>query len=403
MSCPSINFSLTKDYYQIINGHAVPTSIPITTKYNNGCRKVKKPSYPSFTPVINNLSVNSSESGVYSLVYIYGINFLPPVYGTTYVNFGPFKQLPITFYSNSSISFVVPLNALAGTYNIVVVNIYNSNFSPTANHTYPGNPNYSNSIPYQINGYIINNGIYTITSNAQYNTIITFTANSSITFYQNYIVNYIVVGGGGGGTLGQYAGGGGGGGGEVLTGLLNSLSNNSYNITIGNGGLGGTSTINGNPGGNTTFFGVNTNLNANGGQGGYEVSTPSPTNGYLNGGNSGAGGAGGLGVPGFGSTPGGNGTNGGGGGGGEANNINGGNGGNGGINLINANYGGGGGGGAGGGGGGAGGGGAGAGGGAAVAGSGAPPNKGGGGGGGGGGFFPGGTGGSGVVILYFNT
>jgi hypothetical protein len=150
MSCPSINFSLTKDYYQIINGHAVPTSIPFTTKYNNGCRKVSNVSYPSFAPVINNFSVNSSGAGVYSLVYIYGINFLPQVYGTTYVNFGSFKQLPITFYSNSCISFVVPLNAPPGNYNIVVVNIYNSNYSPTTNHTYPGNPNYSNSLSYQI-------------------------------------------------------------------------------------------------------------------------------------------------------------------------------------------------------------------------------------------------------------
>jgi hypothetical protein len=150
MSCPSINFSLNPNYYQIINGHAVPTSIPITTKYNNGCRKVKKPSYPSFAPVINNLSVNSSVSGVYSLVYIYGINFLPPVYGTTYVNFGPFKQLPITFYSNSSISFVVPLNASPGNYTIVAVNIYNSNYSPTVNHSYPGTPNYSNGSLYTL-------------------------------------------------------------------------------------------------------------------------------------------------------------------------------------------------------------------------------------------------------------
>jgi hypothetical protein len=150
MSCPSINFSLTPNYYQIINGHAVPTSIPYTTKYNNGCRKVTKASYPSFAPVINNFSVNSSGAGVYSLVYIYGINFLPQVYGTTYVNFGPFKQLPITFYSNSCISFVVPLNAPPDNYTIVVVNIYNSNYSPSVNHSYPGNPNYSNSNIYTI-------------------------------------------------------------------------------------------------------------------------------------------------------------------------------------------------------------------------------------------------------------
>ena len=150
MSCPSNINSLPPNYYQIINGNAAPTSIPITTIYNNGCRKVPKPSYPPFAPVISNLSVNSSVAGVYSLVYVYGINFLPPVYGLTYVNFGSFKQLPITFYSNSCISFVVPLNAPPGNYNIVVVNIYNSNYSPTTNQSYPGNPNYSNSLSYQI-------------------------------------------------------------------------------------------------------------------------------------------------------------------------------------------------------------------------------------------------------------
>ena len=150
MSCATnINY-LDPNYYQIINGNAAPTSIPITTIYNNGCRKVPKPSYPPFAPVINYLSVTSSQVGIYSLVYIYGINFLPPPYGTTYVNFGFFKQLPITFYSNSCISFVVPLNAFAGNYNVVVVNIYNSNYSPSVNQTYSGNPNYSNSLSYQL-------------------------------------------------------------------------------------------------------------------------------------------------------------------------------------------------------------------------------------------------------------
>jgi hypothetical protein len=114
----------------------------------NRCRK--SVGYPNFTPIIYGASVTTSVSGVYTLVYITGENFISPVNGTTYVNFGSFLNLPITFYSSFNISFVVPLNALAGSYNVVVVNVYNGNFSTAVNTSYPGNPNYSNSITYTI-------------------------------------------------------------------------------------------------------------------------------------------------------------------------------------------------------------------------------------------------------------
>ena len=114
----------------------------------NRCRK--SVGYPNFTPIIYGASVTTSVSGVYTLVYITGENFISPVNGTTYVNFGSFLNLPITFYSSFNISFVVPLNALAGSYNVVVVNVYNGNFSNAVNTSYPGNPNYSNSITYTI-------------------------------------------------------------------------------------------------------------------------------------------------------------------------------------------------------------------------------------------------------------
>ena len=106
--------------------------------------------YPSFNPIINGLSVTSSASQTYSLVYITGSNFVSPTNGSTYVNFGSFTNLPITFYSSFKISFVVPLNALAGSYNVVVVNVYNGSFSRAVNASYPGNPNYSNSLTYTI-------------------------------------------------------------------------------------------------------------------------------------------------------------------------------------------------------------------------------------------------------------
>lgn len=106
--------------------------------------------YPSFNPVINSLSVTSSVAGGYSLVYIDGSNFFPPSNGITYVNFGIYTNLPITFYSSFNISFVVPVKAVAGNYNVTVVNIYNGNFSPQVNTSYPGIPNYSNSYVYTL-------------------------------------------------------------------------------------------------------------------------------------------------------------------------------------------------------------------------------------------------------------
>lgn len=124
-------------------------TIPNTTPVSK-CLKYK-PFLPSFTPIINNLSLTSSNVKKYSLVYITGSNFLPPVYGTTYVNFGDsFTNIPITFYSCFNISFVVPISATPGNYEVKVVNIYNGNFSPGVNSSNPGIPNYSNSITYTI-------------------------------------------------------------------------------------------------------------------------------------------------------------------------------------------------------------------------------------------------------------
>jgi len=107
--------------------------------------------YPNFNPSIYSISLDYNYYGYYTVVYITGKNFLPPSYGTTYVNFGTtLLTLPIIFYSSSSISFVVPLNAKPGLYNIVVVNVYNNNFSNTISLTTPGTLYYSNSEPYLI-------------------------------------------------------------------------------------------------------------------------------------------------------------------------------------------------------------------------------------------------------------
>ena len=116
---------------------------------NSNCRKITN-TYPSFKPVIFSFSVISSPAGIYTLVYVDGANFLPSVYGTTYIKFGTNYNLPITFYSPNQLSFVVPLEAVMGIYNVSVVNVYNSNFSPAVNLTYSGILNYSNPVTYNI-------------------------------------------------------------------------------------------------------------------------------------------------------------------------------------------------------------------------------------------------------------
>ena len=84
-------------------------SIPYSTYFirnrnrNRNCLR-NKGFLPSFTPVINSLSVTTSVAGVYSLVYINGSNFIPTCNGVTYINFGNFKNIPITFYSSFNIS-----------------------------------------------------------------------------------------------------------------------------------------------------------------------------------------------------------------------------------------------------------------------------------------------------------
>jgi hypothetical protein len=117
---------------------------------NLACRK--KGFYPSFTPAIYNLRPNTSLHDTYSLVYIIGDNFQAPAYATTYINFtnalNSYTKLPITFFSSSVISFVVPIDAPAGTYSVVAVNVYNGNFSPQFNNKYPGILNYSKPVNY---------------------------------------------------------------------------------------------------------------------------------------------------------------------------------------------------------------------------------------------------------------
>jgi len=109
----------------------------------------------------------------------------------------------------------------------------------------------------------------TITYSGEY-TIHTFTSNGTFTPNTTMAVEYLVVGGGGGGSGNN---GGGGGGGGVLSGSTN-VTAQGYNIIIGNGGIGttstGTSGTAASAGQDTTAFGLTA---GGGGYGGHYPST----------------------------------------------------------------------------------------------------------------------------------
>jgi hypothetical protein len=142
MSCPNggSGSGITQEYSDFIN----------SINNRNRIRNIScaRSFLPSFTPNLSSLSSTTSPSGAYSLVFVDGSNFLPN--GTTFIQFGGLGYLPVTYYSSITLSFVVPLNAVAGNYAVKVVNLYNGNFSPQVNQSYPGNRNFSNSITYTI-------------------------------------------------------------------------------------------------------------------------------------------------------------------------------------------------------------------------------------------------------------
>ena len=101
--------------------------------------------------------------------------------------------------------------------------------------------------------------------------------------------SYLVIGAGGGGG-GNW--GGGGGAGQVVSGTTNFSSNQTYTITIGNGGTGATGGGQGSNGGTTIFSGLNLSVSSvGGGGGGYNLNATTALNGAS--GASGGGGGGG--------------------------------------------------------------------------------------------------------------
>lgn len=92
------------------------------SKSSSSCLKYKG-FLPNINPVISSLSQDSSTSGAYTQVYINGANFFP---NTTSVTFGPIQNIQVVFFSSFTISFLVPTNLPAGTYNVQVVTVSNS-------------------------------------------------------------------------------------------------------------------------------------------------------------------------------------------------------------------------------------------------------------------------------------
>ena len=80
---------------------------------------------PNITPIIYGLSTYTSKITAYTVVYISGANFFP--FGTTNVTFGPFSNIPVTYYSSYNISFTLPQTTRSilalGTYSVQVASV----------------------------------------------------------------------------------------------------------------------------------------------------------------------------------------------------------------------------------------------------------------------------------------
>lgn len=189
------------------------TTIPITTQQPI-CRKYKG-FLPNITPAIYSLSSTISAPGEYALVYINGQNFTP---NNLSVTFGTITDVPIVFYSSFTISFVVPLYVSEGTYGIQVV--------ANNNNTLMSGLLYSNVVDYIIQNYSIT-GNYSITDTAFYNTIITFTGNGTILFYNTFNINWNITGDAIVSVNGQV----------FSNGTYLSLINTLYSVTLGTGSV----------------------------------------------------------------------------------------------------------------------------------------------------------------------
>ena len=87
------------------------------------CVKLKK-ELPNINPFILQIVPEKSILGDYVVAHIIGYNFsLGGTLGYSTVTFGNISKIPITFFSSTNISFVVPvINVTNGVYRVQVVN-----------------------------------------------------------------------------------------------------------------------------------------------------------------------------------------------------------------------------------------------------------------------------------------
>jgi len=89
--------------------------------------QVVKGFIPNIKPVIVSFLPDTSLSGNYTVVHVTGENFTRD---TTSVIFGSKKDIDITYYSSSSISFVVPMNYPKDIYDVQVRIVNNKSIVP---------------------------------------------------------------------------------------------------------------------------------------------------------------------------------------------------------------------------------------------------------------------------------
>lgn len=93
-------------------------------------------SYPSLQPHLESLSVSSCPKKTYCRVHVFGALFFPASSSVTntvvaWINAASqeVQYLPVTFYSSSELSFLVPLNAAPNMYTVRVANLIDNPFN----------------------------------------------------------------------------------------------------------------------------------------------------------------------------------------------------------------------------------------------------------------------------------
>lgn len=184
-------------------------------------------------------TINNTEKGSFPARYFYLGNLL-----LQYINVG--ETTPIQIQQNDTITITFPVpypnipNVLITPWNskapIGITSISSQTFSVVCGGANNNYPNWIAIGTVPILSYTAT-GSYNVTSNSSYNTIIYFTGNGTITFNQNAMINYIMVGAGGnggGGTAPNNSGAGGGGGGEVISSSYFFTGEQSYSINVAN-------------------------------------------------------------------------------------------------------------------------------------------------------------------------